>query len=104
MLYNLKYRSGYYEKNEIDEMLGLEEIHYEEMLKLWEKLQNVSQEEYETHRKFHTMFEEELVNFAKVLSEKKKQGELVVLDDEEDNIWNRIKKAKLYAQNVAVIK
>lgn len=32
------------------------------------------------------MFEEELVNFAKVLSEKKKQGELVVLDDDEDNI------------------
>lgn len=67
-------------------MLELEERHYEEMLKLGEELQNVSQEKYETHRKFHTTFEEELVNFAKVLSEKKKRGELTILDNEEDNI------------------
>lgn len=70
-------------KDEIDKMLELEERHNEEMLRLGEEFQNVTQEEYEAHRKFHTTFEEELVNFAKVLVEKKKRGELVILDDDE---------------------
>lgn len=73
-------------KDEIDEMLELEERHYEEILKLGEELQSLTQEEYEAHRKFHTTFEEELVNFAKVLAEKKKRGELVILDDEKNNV------------------
>ena len=50
--------------------------------KVCKNIENMTDEQYENERKFHTTFEEELANFAVNLAQKKADGDIVETLDE----------------------